>query len=177
MVYTITSEEGYKKENTIICDKSTDNTKLVGTIFKDVKIPPGLTGLKVSVEKYFQKKPAIPSPATATVKSQDQPSPPLRQPRLAKLSAGSEDQTEAELAKSFSQFLAQNKKRISVEEITFIMARNGLNLLSISRDFSAMPSSALFLQKIKEEVNISGSLLYDFTDVDGIFPVPAPVPV
>ena len=155
MVYTVTSEEGYKKETTIICDKSTDNTKLVQTILKDVEIPSHLTGLKVSVEKYFNKKPDIPS----------QPSPRLRQPRLTKLSTGSEDQTEAELAKSFSQFLSQNKQRIPQEQIFFIMARDGLNLLSISRDFSAKPSQAQFAQKIQEEVKIRGSLLHDFTNI------------
>ena len=151
MIYTITSEEGYKKENTIFCDKSNDNTKLIQTILKDVDFPANW----VSVEKYFKKKPEIPSHS----------SPRLRQPRLAKLSTGSDDQTEAELAKSFSQFLSQNKKRISEKEISFIMARNGLSLLSISRDFSAKPSHAQFVQKIQEEVNICGSLLHDFTNI------------
>ena len=59
MVYTITSDEGHKTENCIICDKSTKNTQLVLTIFKDVRIPPNLTGLKVSVEKYIKQKPEI----------------------------------------------------------------------------------------------------------------------
>ena len=151
MVYTVTSEEGYKKENTIFCDKSNDNTKLIQAILKNVDFPANW----VSVEKYFKKKPEIPSHS----------SPRLRQPRLAKLSTGSDDQTEAELAKSFSQFLSQNKKRISEKEISFIMARNGLSLLSISRDFSAKPSHAQFVQKIQEEVNICGSLLHDFTNI------------
>ena len=160
----MTSEEDYKTENTLICDKSTDNNQLVGTILKDVMIPPHLTGLRVSVEKYYKKKPVeIPSPAAE--ESVDLPSPPLRQPRLSKLSTGSDDQTEAELTKSFSQFLSQTKTRISKEEISFILARNSLSLLSISRDFSVKSSQAQFEQKIAEEVNISGSLLQDFTNI------------
>ena len=41
----------------------------------------------------------------------------------------------------------------------------GLNLLSISKDFSAKPGSAHFEQQIQEKVNICGSLLQDFTNI------------
>ena len=103
MVYTITSEEGYKKENTIICDTNTDNRKLAQTILDDVRIPPNLTGLEVSVERYFAAKFC-------------QPASPLRQPVLDKIPVGSDGQTEAELTNSFSQFLDQNEKENKISK-------------------------------------------------------------
>ena len=86
---------------------------------------------------------------------------------LDKIPDGSDGQTEAELTKSFSQFLDQNEKenKISKEEISFIMSRNGLNFLLISKDFSAKPGHAHFEEQIQEKVNISGSLLQDFTNI------------
>ena len=163
MVYTIASEEGFKKENTMICDKSTYPTELVQTLLNQVWIPPNLTGLNVTVEKYLKKKPENP---IAAGQSFYQPASPPKQPTLDKLPNGLDDQEEAELTQNFSQFLSQNKKgKISKEETSFIMSRNGLNLLSLSKDFSAKPSHVHFEEQIQGKVNISGSLLQDFTNV------------
>lgn len=137
MVYTITSEEGYKKENTILCDKSTDNNKLMVTILQFVMIPSNLTGLKVSVEKYFKKKPEISRPAADSLLFN------------------------FKLIKNFFKFLSLNKQR---SLFTDIILNNRLSLLSLFRYFSTKPSHAQFEQKIGEEANICGFLLQDFTN-------------
>ena len=79
MVYTIASEEGFKKENTMICDKSTYATELVQTLLNQVWIPPNLTGLNVTVEKYLKKKPENP---IAAGQSFYQPASSPKQPTL-----------------------------------------------------------------------------------------------
>merc|ERR1719508_276183 len=68
---------------------------------------------------------------------------------------------------NFTRFLSKNNKRfkISSDEIKFIMQRNGMDIISLSKAFAENASSVGFRNFVKNSVSISGQLFDDFSGV------------
>jgi len=73
----------------------------------------------------------------------------------------------SDMEERFAMFLAKNSMlfKISINEIKFIMQRNGLDINSICKAFSENSSSIGFRNFVKTSVSISGHLLDDFAGV------------
>jgi len=73
----------------------------------------------------------------------------------------------SDMEERFARYLDKNSSqfKISINEIKFIMQRNGLDINSICKAFSENSSSIGFRNFVKTSVSISGHLLDDFAGV------------
>jgi len=73
----------------------------------------------------------------------------------------------SDMEERFARFLLKNGSqfKISIDEIKFIMQRNGLDINNICKAYSENSSSVGFRNFVKTSVSISGNLLDDFAGV------------
>jgi len=73
----------------------------------------------------------------------------------------------SDMEERFARFLLKNGAlfKISIDEIKFIMQRNGLDINNICKAYSENSSSVGFKNFVKTSVSISGNLLDDFAGV------------
>ena len=73
---------------------------------------------------------------------------------------------EIRLQQEFQAFLHKNLSfKMTLEEVIFILGRNGMNMMDLSQDFDETTTAANFKTFIQELVSLSGQLLANLTDV------------
>ena len=73
---------------------------------------------------------------------------------------------EIRLQQEFQDFLDKHTSfKMTLEEVVFILGRNGMNMVDLSQDFDETTTAANFKSFIQELVSLSGQLLANLTDV------------
>ena len=67
----------------------------------------------------------------------------------------------------FLQFLDDNQKdyRVTLEEVKFILDRNGLDLFTVYKDYSMNPTLNGLKTLVQDKLNLSGSLYFEFSQI------------
>ena len=70
------------------------------------------------------------------------------------------------LQQGFQAFLNKHSSfKMTLEEVIFILGRNGMTMVDLSQDFDETTTAANFKTFIQELVSLSGQLLANLTDV------------
>ena len=70
------------------------------------------------------------------------------------------------LRKEFKSFLELNPRfKLSLDEVVYILGRNGMNLVDLGQDFESSTTASSFKSFIQELIFLQGQLLAQFTDV------------
>ena len=70
------------------------------------------------------------------------------------------------LRKEFKHFLELNPRfKLSLDEVVYILGRNGMNLVDLGQDFESSTTASTFKSFIQELIFLQGQLLAQFTDV------------
>ena len=73
---------------------------------------------------------------------------------------------EIRLQQEFQAFLDEHSSfKMTLEEVVFILGRNGMSMVDLSQDFDETTTAANFKTFIQELVSLSGQLLANLTDV------------
>ena len=73
---------------------------------------------------------------------------------------------EIRLQQEFQAFLNKHSTlKMTLEEVIFILGRNGMSMVDLSQDFHDTTTAANFKTFIQELVSLSGQLLANLTDV------------